>query len=969
MKAKLLCLALGVLFIAAAMAPIFGTTEANDQHEHYPVKEYQNSISIIEAPSLDLETTLVQENEKIETVQIHEEVGDMKGTVRDTAGSFTLNYAQGETNDYTHTHFSDDSYHSAEEMDGGYAGGGGPPSHKTLQMTYDIPITASTSAPYDLYIEAYDDDSEAFYVSYTIDGAGGETQVITITNTESIQSYTLSGVNPGDTVNVEITQPDKGNGEARGRVYIDHLYIESTETSNFNLQNIGTLSSANGGWNFISFNVIADGDNYAQSDDLIEILEDTEYGISGSYDKCLFFDASADGWKTYMVGRSVHYNSLSTWDNTRGLWIHMTVDDELSVEGTIPADTDITLYPGWNMVSYPSNTPGNSNIPAEVTKIGYMDRAQAYDITYDHDPQNYEFTPCEGYWVYNGADYSVLWSGTNDITAPTVSSTSPTDGATGVSVSTNIVITFSEEMDQASVESALAVSPSFTYTSSWNAAGDQLTLTPDSNLDSTTTYTVDVSTDAQDIVGNNMESLYSFSFTTEDNVPPTVTSTSPTDGSTSVSISTTIDITFSEEMDQASTENAFSIENGVTGTLSWNAAGTTMTFTPDSDLSFSTTYTVTVDGTAMDLAGNTLDGDGDGTSEGSPQDDYSFSFTTSSNSPPDAPFNPVPSNGATGVGTSPTLSVDVTDPDGDTMDVYFYDASDDSLIGTDTTVNSGGTASVTWSGLSEGTTYDWYAIADDGLSSTQSTTWSFTTQSGGDPVEYYAVLVGISDYEYISDLSYCDEDVTDIYNWLEGQWSSAGYTYTIEVYGDGHTNDYPIYTDDAYEVNVKAALDTMYSNADSNDVTVYTTSGHGDGDGSGSSYLCQLACGSGYGGEDGDYYDTELDDSVATSTADTNFVFIDHCYSGGMGPELMSLGNSANTYCTTTCTEDGYGWDDGTHNNGAWTYQYFEWGWVEGNGPDDCEGNFVAAHDAYPHSGGDEPQEFDGDGGKTTYLW
>jgi Domain of unknown function (DUF2341)/Calcineurin-like phosphoesterase len=42
------------------------------------------------------------------------------------------------------------------------------------------------------------------------------------------------------------------------------------------------------------------------------------------------------------------------------------------------------------------------------------------------------------------------------------------------------------------------------------------------------------------------------------------------------------------------------------------------------------------------------------------------------NHPPEKPFDPIPSNGATGVTTSPTLSVNVVDPDGDKMDVYFY---------------------------------------------------------------------------------------------------------------------------------------------------------------------------------------------------------------------------------------------------------------------------------------------------------
>ncbi len=100
------------------------------------------------------------------------------------------------------------------------------------------------------------------------------------------------------------------------------------------------------------------------------------------------------------------------------------------------------------------------------------------------------------------------------------------------------------------------------------------------------------------------------------------------------------------------------------------------------------------------------------------------------NTAPNAPTNPIPADESSGVSVNPSLSVDVFDPDGDTMDVSFYDASDDSLIGTDTGVLSGGTASVSWLGLSEDITYQWYAIANDGQDTTQSATWSFTVGEG-----------------------------------------------------------------------------------------------------------------------------------------------------------------------------------------------------------------------------------------------
>ncbi len=111
---------------------------------------------------------------------------------------------------------------------------------------------------------------------------------------------------------------------------------------------------------------------------------------------------------------------------------------------------------------------------------------------------------------------------------------------------------------------------------------------------------------------------------------------------------------------------------------------------------------------------------------------WNFTTTDQDNRPPNKPTNPLPTDGATNQETSVTLSVDVSDPDGDTLDVYFYDGSDN-LIGTANSVSSGNTASVTWSDRSTSTTYSWYAVANDSQLENKSDTWTFTTKSGGDP--------------------------------------------------------------------------------------------------------------------------------------------------------------------------------------------------------------------------------------------
>ncbi len=230
---------------------------------------------------------------------------------------------------------------------------------------------------------------------------------------------------------------------------------------------------------------------------------------------------------------------------------------------------------------------------------------------------------------------------------------------------------------------------------------------------------------------------------------------------------------------------------------------------------------------------------------------------------------------------------------------------------------------------------------------------------GGDGVVHkWAVIVGISDYKAISDLSYCDEDATDWYNYIV---NVMDYDY-VRVLGDTHSSNYPSYYALATEHNVKQALNWL-AGADADDEVAFITSGHGSGDGQGSSYLCMWDCNSGENGEDGNLYDTELAAIVGTWSADKIFIFVDHCYSGGLIPEIQALSNADKVYMTTTCTDNGYGYDDSQHHNGAWTYYFLEYGLIDhfGSNPntlmEDC---FDYAVSAYPHGGGDTPQEFDG---------
>lgn len=114
-----------------------------------------------------------------------------------------------------------------------------------------------------------------------------------------------------------------------------------------------------------------------------------------------------------------------------------------------------------------------------------------------------------------------------------------------------------------------------------------------------------------------------------DVTPPAVLSVVPPDNTGGVSVNTTIQAVFSEEIDeQTLSASTFSVDDGggaIAGTISYNPATQTATFTPSAPLAYSTLYTATLTGGAAgitDLAGNAL------------ASDFAWSFTTAAPPPP-----------------------------------------------------------------------------------------------------------------------------------------------------------------------------------------------------------------------------------------------------------------------------------------------------------------------------------------------
>lgn len=114
---------------------------------------------------------------------------------------------------------------------------------------------------------------------------------------------------------------------------------------------------------------------------------------------------------------------------------------------------------------------------------------------------------------------------------------------------------------------------------------------------------------ATDAVGNTNTATITV---TLDTTPPAITSTTPVDNNTGIAVNTTITATFSEEIDASTiTTTTFTLNGETTGTVFGSIIYNNhiATFTPSDNLSYNTTYTVTIksgNNGVKDLAGNAL---------------------------------------------------------------------------------------------------------------------------------------------------------------------------------------------------------------------------------------------------------------------------------------------------------------------------------------------------------------------------
>jgi len=176
----------------------------------------------------------------------------------------------------------------------------------------------------------------------------------------------------------------------------------------------------------------------------------------------------------------------------------------------------------------------------------------------------------------------------------------PADNGTDISVNTLITIAFPVDIDTKTLQPGNIIlqkngASSETVTVVYDVASRIATVRPSHMLTGNSRYEI-VTYGITSVSGVTFASQ-TFHFFTGNATPagqPEILAVTPLSGQEEMVGSTIITVTFSEEMNRASIEQAFHISNGVTGTFNWAIDNKKMTFIPGASLPSGTTFSITI---------------------------------------------------------------------------------------------------------------------------------------------------------------------------------------------------------------------------------------------------------------------------------------------------------------------------------------------------------------------------------------
>ncbi|HEX4955079.1 MAG TPA: Ig-like domain-containing protein [Thermoanaerobaculia bacterium] len=250
-----------------------------------------------------------------------------------------------------------------------------------------------------------------------------------------------------------------------------------------------------------------------------------------------------------------------------------------------------------------------------------------------------------------------------DAERPILLASSPGDGAVGVPVNALVVLRFSEPVNSITLARGFRVFAGAVQVPGSLALSDgnrRATFTSAAALSANALYSIVVSTDLTDLVGNPLDNPGTRGFQTGnagDVTRPSVSSADPASGATGVGTDATITASFSEAINPITvTTSTFQVTHNVTGVLipgsvAVAANGRSATFTPAAPLEASTQHRFQLTNEITDLAGQQLNF-------------FSTAFTTAAGTDdqPPAVLALSPPDGAAAVPVNVRVSVRLSEP-------------------------------------------------------------------------------------------------------------------------------------------------------------------------------------------------------------------------------------------------------------------------------------------------------------------
>lgn len=274
-----------------------------------------------------------------------------------------------------------------------------------------------------------------------------------------------------------------------------------------------------------------------------------------------------------------------------------------------------------------------------------------------------------------------VWSFTT-APPPTVISTIPTNGATGVPIDQALTAAFSQVVNCSTVTTSTftLTGPAGAVAGTIVCVGASATFSPTGGLAVNTIYTATITTGMTNVAGAPLASNFLWTFrtgSTSSATPPTVSAATPLNNATGVALNTKITATFSQAMN-AATINAstFTVTGpgatSVPGAVSYSVTSNIATFTPASNLAPLTLFIATITTGVTNLTGTAM------------ANDFVWSFTTGAapDTTPPTVISTSPANAATDVPVNQKIAAS------------FSEAMDSSTINTTTFTVAQGTTPV-----------------------------------------------------------------------------------------------------------------------------------------------------------------------------------------------------------------------------------------------------------------------------------